>query len=248
MDSATGADDMLNNFLVFRPLSERKEKMKMMFKKYLIGFALVGALLLATNVQADPATYKGDQLPGNLWKGTTFDIGYSLIPGPFDDDPAGRRWDANMWLDGGDNVTFKYFDDSQFPPGSSVTAASLPPGVVGFSVEWFPFPLYEDAFTRLHAENFTRSLVVNGEAVTGLGDWGTVFYNNYESNLAYFEFAPGSSFSLAEIELFSQPIDCPNYYRITFYHDPNVVPEPATLALMGLGIAGLGLARRRLKK
>jgi len=34
-------------------------------------------------------------------------------------------------------------------------------------------------------------------------------------------------------------------FGLVEYRDPNAIPEPATLAILGLGLTGLGLARRR---
>jgi len=50
----------------------------------------------------------------------------------------------------------------------------------------------------------------------------------------YFDLLGAKGWSISDVGMIS-------------YSDPNVVPEPATLAIVGLGLAGLGWARRRRK-
>ena len=222
---------------------------------------LVGALAASSQAQADymiDAFGYGDTLDGggNYYQDTTATspgtVPNAAVNISSDSDlsgisrssstTAGGTGDVNVKLNFGGSGTLEIINDA--------TATSS----VQFSYTFTPLN-FALTTTELTLASFGSSLGVNGDftvsaVVNGTSTWSAHSFNQTSGDviMLFSDFSDATVFnSVSSITLTytgAAGVDT-TFYQLTADTAPTPTPEPATIALMGLGLAGFAAARKK---
>ena len=194
--------------------------------KYIIGLTLAVAFLVAANAKAEMVTLAKSELvwggplsDGKLWVEATGTA--TGVDFTFYADPA-----KSFNLNGNKNAAYFYGVDGLFDLSGMSDDYN---GMNGAGNGWWA----KDGWELANAWEKNSPLPVNFSATYEDGKGWDDFYAALDNFKLGFHLGSDAK-SAGIIFTFDQP--------------PPATPEPATLALMGLGLVGVAIARRRMKK